>query len=142
MTHPTTSGTTAAYGSDIDVSSSTLEADESWADFLACVPGTHSYRWGWFHNGDGTVPEGDYAEISDIRIHVIDFKDEGVELETPEVKFDTTYVGYNRYTTAKTALLAKGFRVAGQTAANAFRTLCIRRRGSSWRLWKGSKKGV
>ena len=108
MTHPTTSGTTAAYGSDIDVSSSTLEADESWADFLACVPGTHSYRWGWFHNGDGTVPEGDCAEISDIRIHVIDFKDEGVELETPEVKFDTTYVGYNRYTTAKITLRNTG----------------------------------
>ena len=108
MTHPSTAGTAAAYGSDVDVSSSTIEADEAWADYLACVPGKHSYRWGWLHNGDGIVLEGDCAEISDIRIHVIDFKDEGVELETPEVKFDTTYVGYNRYTTAKITLRNTG----------------------------------
>lgn len=47
MVDPTTTGTTAAYGNDINVSSSTIEADDAWADYLACVPGTHSYRWGW-----------------------------------------------------------------------------------------------
>lgn len=106
--HPMNSGSTAVYGPDQDCSSAAIEADGTFADFLACVPGTHYYKWGWYHNGDGTAPEKDYVEISNIRIRVIDFKENNVELETPEVKFDTVYVGTNRYATAKVTLRNTG----------------------------------
>ena len=108
MSHPMNSGSTAAYGEDIDISSSTIESNQGWADYLACVPGTHYYKWGWYHNGDGTVPEGDYVEISNIKVHVIDFKENNVEVENPEITFDSVYVGYNRYATAKVTLRNTG----------------------------------
>ena len=106
--HPKNAGTPTFYGNDVDAGSSALEKDETWSDFLACVPGIHYYQWRWIHNGDGTVPEGDCMEISNIKIHVIDFEEKNVELVTPEVTFDSTYVGYNRYTTAKVTLRNTG----------------------------------
>ncbi len=103
--HPMTSGTKQAYGSDgADASSDVFANDEFWADYLACIPGNHSYQWGWFHNGDGTVPEGDKVEISNIRIKLQDFNPDGVEVLNPEVTFEDTYVGYNRYKTATVTL--------------------------------------
>ncbi len=108
MSHPMNTGNTSEYGENIDISSSVVGADEYWSDFLACVPGTHYYKWGWYHNGDGTVPEGDYVEISNIKIHVIDFQANNVEVETPEITFDSVYVGYNRYATAKVTLRNTG----------------------------------
>ena len=105
MSHPMTSGTKNTYGANgADASSNTVSSDEFWADHLACIPGNHYYQWGWYHNGDGTVPEGDKLEISNIRIKIQDFNADGVEVLNPEVKFDTTYVGYNRYATATVTL--------------------------------------
>ncbi len=106
--HPMQSGSTGFYGPDQDCGSAVIAADEYFADFLACVPGTHYYKWGWYHNGDGSAPEKDYAEISNIKIRMIDFKENNVELETPEVKFDTIYVGSDRYATAKVTLRNTG----------------------------------
>ncbi|MGM9687779.1 MAG: choice-of-anchor J domain-containing protein [Alloprevotella sp.] len=108
MSHPMSTGNTSVYGSDVNAGSSYFEAQEYWADYLACTPGNHYYKWGWFHNGDGIVPEGDCVEISNIRIRVIDFAEKNVELLTPEVVFDTIYVGYNRYTTAVATLRNTG----------------------------------
>lgn len=103
--HPMTSGTKSVYGSDVDAGSDAVfAADESWADQLACVPGDHYIRWNWAHNGDGTVPEGDYLDISNIKLHVIDFEANNAELLNPEVTFEPTYVGYNRYKTATVTL--------------------------------------
>lgn len=104
MNHPMTSGNTSIYGYDVDASSDVLANDDSWSDYLACIPGSHSYVWTWKHDGSGSVPEGDFAEISNIKIHVIDFEEKNVELLTPEVTFDDSYVGMNRYTTAKVRL--------------------------------------
>ena len=108
MSHPMTSGTMNTYGSGKDAGSASFENDESWGDYLACIPGNHYYKWAWYHNGDGTTPEGDCLEISNIKIHVIDFAENGVKLETPEVAFDTIYVGPQRYTTAKVTLRNTG----------------------------------
>lgn len=108
MTHPMTSGTYSIYGSDVDASSASFANDESWGSFLACIPGDHHFKWGWFHNGDGEAPEGDYVEISNIKIHVIDYKENNVELLTPEVEFSPCYVGPQRYQTAKVTLKNTG----------------------------------
>lgn len=104
INHPMNSGQPTFYGHDVDISSAALADDETWSDYLACIPGTHSFQWNYKHNGDGTAPEGDYMEISNIKIHVIDFNENGVELLTPEVTFDDSYVGVNRYTTATVKL--------------------------------------
>lgn len=104
LSHPMVSGTASYWESEGDASSDYLANNESWSDYLACVPGHHYYKWGWYHNGDGTAPEGDFVEIWDIQIHVIDFEDHAVQLETPEVTFEPTFVGYNRYTTATVTL--------------------------------------
>ena len=106
--HPMSGGTPAFYGHDVDAGSTALESDETWGNFLACVPGSHYYQWRWIHNGDGTAPEGDYVEISNIKIRVEDFKENNVEVVNPEITFDSTYVGYNRYTTAKVTLRNTG----------------------------------
>lgn len=108
MQHPMTGGTLSFYGHDVDAGSTAVEANESWADYTACIPGDHHYKWGYLHNGDGTVPEGDYVEISNIKIHVIDFNADGVELLTPEVEFEPTYVGMQRYKTATVTLRNTG----------------------------------
>lgn len=108
MNHPGNSGNTSAYGADLDVSSSTIEADEVWADFLACTPGSHYYKWGWYHNGDGTVPEGDRLEISNIKIHVVDLKEKNVEVVNPDITFAPVYVGPQRYSTATVTLRNTG----------------------------------
>ncbi len=105
MSHPMTSGTLNAFGSDgADASSALIANDSFWADYLACIPGEHYYKWCWYHSGDGIVPEGDKLEISNIKIKVSDFNEYGVEVMNPEIYFDTTYVGVNRYTTATVTL--------------------------------------
>lgn len=108
MAHPMTGGNTSIYGYDVDAGSDVLANDASWSDYLACVPGSHSYKWGWIHDGSGTAPEGDFAEISNIKIHVIDFEENNVELLNPEVTFNDSYVGVNRYSTAKVTLRNTG----------------------------------
>lgn len=108
MNHPMTNGTLGFYGHDVDAGSTAVEADDSWADYIACIPGNHYFKWGYTHNGDGTVPEGDYVEISNIKIHVIDFSAKGVELLTPEVEFEPTYFGPQRYKTATVTLRNTG----------------------------------
>ena len=112
ISHPMTSGSRSAYGSDgADASSDVFANDPFWADYLACIPGNHYYQWGWYHNGDGTVPEGDKVEISNIRIKIQDFNEYGVEALNPEVTFADTYVGYNRYSTATVTLHNTGSNV-------------------------------
>ena len=126
--HPMTSGTKSVYGSDVDASSEVFAADEFWADQLACVPGDHYIRWNWVHNGDGTVPEGDYLDISNIKLHVIDFEANNAELLDPEVTFEPTYVGYNRYKTATVTLHNLGsdnLSVSGFESADPFYALDV-----------------
>lgn len=126
--HPMTSGTKSVYGSDVDASSEVFAADEFWADQLACVPGDHYIRWSWVHNGDGTVPEGDYLDISNIKLHVIDFEANNAELLDPEVTFEPTYVGYNRYKTATVTLHNLGsdnLSVTGFESADPFYALDV-----------------
>lgn len=104
MNHPMNSGNTSIYGNDVDAGSDVIANDASWADYLACVPGSHSYQWTWKHDGSGSVPEGDFVEISNIKIHVIDFEENNVEVVNPDITFDDSYVGQNRYTTATVTL--------------------------------------
>lgn len=119
VSHPMTSGSKTAYGSDgADASSDVFANDPFWADYLACIPGKHYYQWGWYHNGDGTVPEGDKIEISNIRIKVSDFNETGVELLDPEVTFEDTYVGPNRYKTAVVRLHNTGSNALSVSAIN------------------------
>lgn len=101
--HPMNSGTYPIYGHDVDAGSTAL-TDGGWGSFLASIPGNHHYKWQWHHNGDGIVPEGDYVEISNIKIHVIDFKENNVEVVNPDIEFEPTYVGPQRYATAKVTL--------------------------------------
>ena len=108
MEHPMNGGTFNVYGSDVDAGSTAVEANEFWSSLLACIPGDHSYQWGWMHNGDGEAPEGDYVEISNIKIHVIDYKENNVEVVNPDIEFNPCYVGPQRYQTAKVTLKNTG----------------------------------
>lgn len=102
--HPMVGGTYPIYGHDVDASSATLNDENGWGTYLACVPGDHRIKWQWHHNGDGIVPEGDYVEISNIKIHVIDFEENNVEVVNPDIEFDPVYVGPQRYATATVKL--------------------------------------
>ncbi len=84
---------------------SSSNIDASWANYLSCVPGSHTFSFRYNHNGDGKTYGKNRLEISNLRLHVIDFKDHDVQLMTEgTVVFEPTYVGTDRYTTATVQL--------------------------------------
>lgn len=107
--HPMTSGTKQGWGQQ-DVSSEALfGSDDSWKDYLACIPGEHSFTFAYQQMGDKMYTGKNRAEFSHLRLHVIDFKEHNVELESDkDVYFDSTYVGTQRYTTATVTLRNTG----------------------------------
>ena len=86
--------------------------DEYWVKNLSCVPGSHSFSFRYNHNGDGVTFGKNRLEISNVRLHVIDFKDHDVQLLTEgTVEFEPSYVGPERYTTATVQLKNIGSQV-------------------------------
>ncbi len=100
VSHPMNSGTKQAWGDSDAGSAAVFESDEAWANFVNCIPGDHSVRFQYNQVGNGTSTEMDRLEVWNIKLHVIDFLEDNAELLTPEVTFDSTYVGPQRYTTA------------------------------------------
>lgn len=120
--HPMSSGSKQAYG-DMECGSNTLFGDEIWKDLLICIPGDHYFRFSYIKNGDGKISEKDRLEISNFRIHVVDFPEHGVEALTEAVEFEPTYVGPNRYMTATVQLKNTGssvLEVTGEESSAPF----------------------
>lgn len=105
--HPMNSGSNQAYG-DTACGSDVQFASESWKAALTCIPGDHFFKFSYIKNGDGKISEKDRLEISNFKIHVVDFPEHGVEALTQSVEFEPTYVGNNRYTTATLKLKNTG----------------------------------
>jgi hypothetical protein len=105
VSHPMTSGAKPGWGQQDVGSEALFGSDDAWKDYLACVPGKHSFEFAYQQMGDKMYTGKNRAEYSHLRLHVIDFKEHNVELEgSKEVSFDSTYVGPQRYTTATVTL--------------------------------------
>ena len=92
-----------------DASSRLFSNDEYWADFLTKEPGHHTFTFRYLRNGDGVTHGKNRLEISNIRLHVEDFKDnDAILLTEGPVEFTPTYVGYNRFTTVNATLKNTG----------------------------------
>lgn len=85
-------------------SASTYGSDEYWADYLYCVPGEHYLQFHYLQIGDSIYGGEDKMTIHNLSLHLIDYADHSAQLLTESVKFDSTFVGYNRYTTATVTL--------------------------------------
>lgn len=123
ISHPMTSGSKQVYGDNDAGSDAVFASDEFWADYLACVPGNHSIEFKYIQSGDGKIWGNDRMEISDFKLHVIDFKENNAELLTNTVEFDSVYVGPQRYSTAIVQLKntgSKDLEVTEITADGAF----------------------
>lgn len=79
-------------------------SDENWAKFLQCVPGEHSITFKFIQIGDTLYAGDDCMRIKDLSLKLMDFEENNAELVDTEAKFDSTFVGYNRYTTATVKL--------------------------------------
>ena len=110
------SGWVYLFGQDEDASSDAFKAYSggSYAKFLTFIPptqewfGNHVY-FQFYQNGDGVTHGKHRFEVKNIRLHVEDFAEHNVELLTQgTVKFDSTYVGPNHYTTATVQLYNAG----------------------------------
>jgi hypothetical protein len=111
--HGNNSAQMQAFADDIenggDASSRLFSNDEFWASFLTNEPGTHKFTFRYYHNGDGETFGRNRIEISNIRLHVVDFQEYGAELLTEgPVVFEPTYVGFNRFTTVNATLKNTG----------------------------------
>lgn len=107
--HPMSSGMYPLYGTDLVADSDvTINADESWKNYMVCIPGEHSLKFIYMKNGDGIISEKDRLEISAIRLHLVDFEEHAVEASVSEINFDKTYVGEDRYLTAVVTLKNTG----------------------------------
>lgn len=81
-----------------DASSRQFSEASGWEQFLTYVPGSHTITFRYYHNGDGETFGKNRIEISNVRLHVEDFQDNGAQLMTEgPVEFEPTYAGYNRY---------------------------------------------
>lgn len=98
--HPMNSGLKWVYGDNDAGSYAVFASDELWADFLACVPGDHSIEFQYVKSGDGKIWGDDRMEISNFKLHIIDYQEHNAELLTNTVEFDSVYVGPQRYSTA------------------------------------------
>ena len=104
IVHPMVSGSTQAYGVRDAGSESVFTSDDYWCDYVACIPGDHSITFSYFQGGDSVFYGKDRLEISNFKLHVIDYLEHNVELLTDSAVFDSTYIGQNRYTTATVKL--------------------------------------
>lgn len=102
--HPMMTGVHSVWGQCDAGSASVFGSDDYWADYLACTPGDHHIKFQYVQNGDTIYYGKDRLEISNIKLHVIDYKEHNAELLTPSAAFDSTYVGDNRYTTTTVEL--------------------------------------
>lgn len=92
-----------------DASSRMFSEESGWEQFLTYVPGSHSITFRYIHNGDGMTYGKNRMEISDIRLHVEDFQDNGAQLMTEgPIEFEPSYAGYNRFTKANVTLKNTG----------------------------------
>lgn len=109
VAHPNNYGSRPAWGQEDAGSEAMFGSDDAWRDFLVCTPGDHSFTFAYQQTGDKMYTGKNRAEYSHIRLHVIDFQDHSVELTSDkDVYFDSTYVGPQRYTTAKVTLRNTG----------------------------------
>lgn len=107
--HPMTHGTRLVFGVDQEAGSAeTFDADAMWKEYLVCTPGHHSFLFRYKKNGDGIISEKDRYEIRSIAFNLVAFNEKGVEAVTPEVVFDKTYVGPNRYKLVEVEILNTG----------------------------------
>ncbi len=103
--HPMTTGSKSVCGRNADAGSNAMFAsDEFWSSYLQCIPGEHYIKFMYTHNGDSLFDGKDRMEIRNLKLHIMDFEEHNAELATTSVKFDSTFVGYNRYTTATVTL--------------------------------------
>ena len=92
-----------------DASSRQFSEQSGWEQFLTYVPGSHTITFRYCHNGDGITHGKNRLEISNIRLHVEDFQENGAQLMTEgPIEFPSTYVGYDRYTTVNVTLKNTG----------------------------------
>lgn len=105
VSHPLSSAQKDVPGGVRSASSEdTYGADEFWAQYLQCVPGNHSVSFTFIQIGDSLYGGEDRMQIKNLSLKLMDFKENNAELTTPEAKFDSTFVGPNRYTTATVTL--------------------------------------
>lgn len=103
--HPMTGGQHDVPGGVHSASSDYVYgSDEYWATFLYCIPGDHYVEFKYVQIGDTLCSGEDRMQIKDLSLKLIDYDEYKAELMTPSVKFDSTFVGYNRYTTATVTL--------------------------------------
>lgn len=103
--HPMSGGTFTVWGNAEASSDSTYAADEFWEPYLTCTAGDHYIKFDFYQAGDSTLGR---LEIKNLKLHIVDFDAHGAELMTESVKFDSTYVGPQRYTTATVRLKNTG----------------------------------
>ncbi len=106
-------GQTMFYAQDAenggDAGSNVLAQNETWATYLTNVPGSHSFTFRYYHNGDGKKYGKNRLEISNLRLHVEDIVENDAQLMTEgPIEFRPTYVGYDRYTTVNVTLKNTG----------------------------------
>lgn len=104
ISHPLNTGSKGMWGAEEDASSNALANDDYWKKFLSCIPGDHYIEFQYYQGGDNAYYGEDRIEISHLKLTLIDFEADNVELLTPEVEFESTYVGPQRYTTATVQL--------------------------------------
>lgn len=88
------------WGNDRDASSDStfLNDDDIWADYLTCTPGYYEYEFSYVQGGDSKYYGKDRLEISDLSLHLIDLTSDNADLVDKTAKFDSIYVGPNRFT--------------------------------------------
>lgn len=104
ISHPMNSGTTNAFGDTDAGSEAVFGSSDTWRSFLTCIPGDHYIKFSFYQCGDTVFHGKDRLELSNLRLHVIDFEEHSAELLDTEVVFDSTYVGNQRYTVARVRL--------------------------------------
>ncbi len=105
ISHPMNSAQTDVPGGVRDAGSKAVfEKDDFWAPFLQCIPGEHSIKFSYLQIGDTLYAGEDRMQIKNLRLKLMDFKESNAELIDHSAKFDSTFVGYNRYTTTTVQL--------------------------------------
>lgn len=122
--HPMTGGQHDVVGGVHGASSEDVfGSDEYWAPFLYCIPGDHYVEFKYIQIGDTLCEGEDRMQITNLALKLIDYDEYKGELQTPTVRFDSTFVGYNRYTTATVTLKnlgSKALKVVDIPSAGAF----------------------
>ncbi len=122
--HPLNTGSMSFCGRNTDAgSNATFASDEFWASYLQCIPGSHYIKFMYTQNGDSKYDGEDRMSIRNLKLTIMDFNDHNAELASDEATFDSTFVGYNRYTTTTVTLNnlgSKALKVIDIPQAGAF----------------------